>query len=590
MKSIHNLLTKTKNYYGNMLLMKKYMFAFLFLVAIPTIILSISYFVNINNSLYAEYKTNQEKMMQSTFFTVDESFRTLEQINKYFQSSTVLINYLQGKYEKDADVIHYYNNDIYNLFSYVQLTNDFISDIELYSFNDDILIIPPCIKSFEEFKNKKIIYQITPQKGMWITHFNGDKKSIIYLMKFYSENYHQELGVLRIEVDFRKILSLINKDTYNYIRVETPQGDYVFDGYNLHGINDNEKYDLNIINHTKVIVNTYKFPDEMGRLEIISNININTTYYQWELIKVSAFIVVLCAILGTFYFITYNIIVKRLKNFKKHITEIKDERIIPFKHIGSMDEVGFLMVSFNQLAERINNLIDKVYKEEILKKEAMYYALEAQINPHFLYNTLESIRMIAEENCDFDVSDQLYQLGSILRYTLSKNQDFTVIADEINYTEQYLNLFENRNKSNFSYKIHHHIDDDQVVIPKYIVQPLIENTIKHGFADKTTKCEIIIDMHENKEFIFIRVSDNGKGMTNENINTLNMQLKNSIPGEVLKFASGIGLFNVNDRIRFYCGNDTGLTLYSNKNEGLSVVAKLRKRGKQLQSLQSLKST
>lgn len=577
MRLIKGMIQKVLAYYSNMMLMKKYLLSFCLLVAIPTIIFSVNYFININETLNNEYQNNKEKVIHSSMNTVIDSIRGLQSINKYFQTSTVLSNYLQGKYEKDADVIHYYNNDINNLFSYIDLTNDLVVDMAIYSYSEEILLIPPYLLPIDTFAYGEYTKEITPQKGVWVMDNEGDVPALYYFMKFYSANYHQELGILSIQVDIEKLLSAIDRDIYDYMRLVTPDVTLNYDGYSLTAIGvAGEGIPVNDRGHRKLVLK-YALPPHLGDIYLVSQIDINTQYYKWELIKAVLYIVFLSVILGAFYFITYHTIVKRLKIFKKHISSMENERIVPFEEVHPMDEVGFLMLSFNQMADRINNLINRVYREEILKKEAMYYALEAQINPHFLYNTLESIRMVAEENCDFDVSDQLYLLGSILRYTLANNQDSTSIAEEISYTEKYLTLFKNRNKDNFIYEIHNHIEDPHVIIPKYIVQPLIENAIKHGFAKKLDTWQVLINVDESKEYTCITVSDNGKGMEQDAIDKLNTMLRDTAPGEVLHYDSGIGLFNVNDRIKFYGGDDTGLSVWQNDLGGLSVRAKIKKK-------------
>lgn len=577
MKTIIRHIKKIYTKYNNMMIMKKYLITFSILVVIPTVILSINYFLNINKSLYTEYKNKQEKVIQSSLNNMNDYIQTIESVNKYFQSSNILINYLSGHYEKDADVITYYNNDIYNLFSYIGVTNDSISDMILYSYNTDILLIPPYIQPMNKFNYGDYVKYIKPTKGVWITEDINNSTSLFYNTKYYDENYHHELGILSIKIELETLFSTMNKDIYDYIILQTPGGNYKYDGsiiekQDAYTINEfNKSYE----NDSKKIMVKYSLPKFLGDIYVVSRYNLDNIYHRNELFKAILFILLLCLILGSFYYITYKTIVKRLRVFKNHISSMKDERIIPMDEIKPMDEVGFLMLSFNQFADRINNLISKVYREEILKKEAMYYALEAQINPHFLYNTLEGIRMIAEENCDFDVSDQLYLLGSILRYTLSKNQDSTVIADEINYTIKYLKLFKNRNKGNFKYNIETDITNDQITIPKYIIQPLIENSIKHGFANKLDTCEIDIQITDDDSYVYIMVSDNGIGMEESKVVDMNKKLLETKSDEVLKYESGIGLFNVNDRIKLFNNNNSGLIIWINKKGGLSVQAKIK---------------
>lgn len=146
------------------------------------------------------------------------------------------------------------------------------------------------------------------------------------------------------------------------------------------------------------------------------------------------------------------------------------------------DEFGYLISNYNAMIARIDELVNRVQKVEILKKDAEFKMLQAQIQPHFLYNTLETMRMLARANDDSTVSEMAYSLGSLMRYSLSR-KDNTTIGEEWEYLRQYLAIHKIRMPD---LQIEWEKDEAATSIPcpRFILQPLVENSILHGFSKR----------------------------------------------------------------------------------------------------------
>lgn len=236
--------------------------------------------------------------------------------------------------------------------------------------------------------------------------------------------------------------------------------------------------------------------------------------------------------------------------------------------IESQDEIGLLSKSFNSMTSQIKTLINEVYLDKIRQKELELQMLQNQINPHFLYNTLESISMSALINKDDRTSEMASLLGNILRYGIGQNGDYVTVREEVKYLNDYIQL----QKSRFdSYSVVVDVEDailDQRMI-KLVLQPILENAIYHGMVHVKTNGVIkLIGYRKGDNLIFI-ICDNGRGMEDEQVLALNEYINDRNES----FQS-IGLKNVNKRIKLHYREEYGLEVYSSKDTGTKVVVTL----------------
>ena len=226
--------------------------------------------------------------------------------------------------------------------------------------------------------------------------------------------------------------------------------------------------------------------------------------------------------------------------------------------LETRDEVGRLANSYNSLIDRINSLIKEVYLERINANELELQMLQSQINPHFLYNTLESISMMATINDDDITADMAASLGSILRYSISDLNLPVSLGDEVNHVKQYFSLQEYRFKN--QYRLETDIEPSLLSLqtPKLMLQPIVENAIYHGMSTVRSGGLIRITGERKGRGVYeIRVTDNGAGIPAEKLESLNDYIN-----EKNENFSSIGLRNVNRRIKLFCGENAGVTVSS----------------------------
>lgn len=238
--------------------------------------------------------------------------------------------------------------------------------------------------------------------------------------------------------------------------------------------------------------------------------------------------------------------------------------------VESKDEIGNLTGMFNSMVKRINSLINEVYKQKIYHSELELQMLQAQINPHFLYNALESISMLAIMNDDDQTSEMASNLGHILCYGISNYNAEVSLYEEIENLKKYIAFQEMRFKSSYSITIDIRPELYDVKMIKMIIQPILENAIYHGMKDVVKDGKIVISAEiKDKNILELIVYDNGIGMTEEEVHDLNEYIQ----GNNQKYKS-IGLRNVNRRIKLQYGEKYGVFVESQKSIGTTVYASI----------------
>ncbi|MDE7428716.1 MAG: histidine kinase, partial [Lachnospiraceae bacterium] len=230
------------------------------------------------------------------------------------------------------------------------------------------------------------------------------------------------------------------------------------------------------------------------------------------------------------------------------------------------DEIGKLGEEFNYMLDSIENLIGQQYQYQLLANKAQYQALQAQINPHFLYNTLDTMSSIASiQDCDL-VSDLCQSLSNMFRYSLDMKYPYATVSREIAHLKNYIFVMNVRMRQEIRY--HFDIDDDALMysVPKISIQPLVENAVNHGLKNKRGEKNIYIKIWQAEGKLYVMVKDDGVGMDAEKFNRL---LKENDTG-LVEEGNSIGLLNINARLKMIYGEEYCLFIERAPGKGSSV--------------------
>lgn len=258
--------------------------------------------------------------------------------------------------------------------------------------------------------------------------------------------------------------------------------------------------------------------------------------------------------------------IKKLHDVTTTITKNDLQALMTSDNVDEITELG---MSFNIMIGKIKELLDSKIKEQENLKKAELRALQAQINPHFLYNTLDTIIWMAESKKTDDVVKIVSALSSFFRISLSKGMDWIAIGEELERIKSYLTIQKMRYRDILDFKIEVDETVAENTILKLVLQPLVENALYHGIKNKRQGGTIWVRARQNgPDEILLEVEDNGIGFTSQKLAQLRFELEED-SGD-FKFESGFGLGNVNKRIRLYYGKPYGLSIQSEYNVGTCV--------------------
>lgn len=241
----------------------------------------------------------------------------------------------------------------------------------------------------------------------------------------------------------------------------------------------------------------------------------------------------------------------------------------PEIYIGGSQEIRHLGHSIQQSYEQIDLLMKKIVLEQTERRKSELDALQSQINPHFLYNTLDSITWMVEGERNDDAVFMISQLAKLFRISLSKGRTVISIKDELQHAESYMNIQKVRYKNAFSVLFDVDPSIYSCCTVKLILQPILENAINYGVSSMDDCGEIIVKGRQENGIIILSVEDNGLGMSEEEVEFL-LTDSNRVP----KHGSGIGLVNVNNRIQILFGKEYGISVQSEPDEGTTVSIRI----------------
>lgn len=259
-----------------------------------------------------------------------------------------------------------------------------------------------------------------------------------------------------------------------------------------------------------------------------------------------------------------------IKELEKSVGILEEGNLHTPVYIGGSYEIQHLGNSISSMARRIQVLMSDIVTEHEAKRKQEFDTLQSQINPHFLYNTLDIIVWMIENEQKAEAVKVVTALARFFRISLSKGKSIIMVRDEIEHVRSYLMIQHMRFKNKFTYKIEVADDCNDLASLKLMLQPLVENAIYHGMEFMDGEGEILIKIWQDAGQLFFVVGDNGLGMNEEQVASLFTESMHSTS----KKGSGIGVKNVNERIKLYFGEQYGLTIRSVPDEGTEITIRL----------------
>jgi two-component system, sensor histidine kinase YesM len=559
------------------------LFIFLFVMIIVLLIVSLLTFRYVSSLL----KNNAEKQIQQVAIEANGRIESLyEQIN---MSSKLVIT--DEEVQRILTDVHHRKevsfSDRQRLMGHINRimgNTDGIFSIQLFAGKQQ-RILPLDEESLLNRIDKKWINEANRAKGrmVWIGEDPADKN---YFLAIRSVNL--------IEKQFRNGGYLIISVNRNHIKFANET-------------NNDDQYTILLDQDKKPIFNNYN-----GDIKIIIDsvehiIQLNQREYMvtkqsskltgWtvliltpvsELTKGMSGIrtgFILSGILGVFIFTICSfflstVITRPIVRLTKTMQLAGEGSLTLNPSVSSVNEINELNSTYNQLVKETNHLIQMVYQKEILRSRSELKALQAQINPHFLFNTLDALHWSLEEKNEEELSELVLAMSNLFRYTITNETDdeWVFLQDEINHISDYMEIMKMRFGNRLQWQISVPLEYELIKIPKLIIQPLVENAILHGAGNKVGNCLVSITVkpvkREEKDWVCISIEDDGPGMDKERLEWISLSMKTGGTSSVK--GKGMAISNVYKRlILYYKGiSHPDLWIESKLNEGTRISFEL----------------
>ncbi|GAB2572599.1 sensor histidine kinase [Gracilibacillus alcaliphilus] len=562
-------------------------FASVYIIVI-TVIGTLIYFMNIN-----QMKDNAQEMSivlsaQMTQ-TIDLYFRDIERMAISIFTDTdvqeALVNY-KNSTQVASDVV--IRNQLYgNIFNQSYPRED-VEGVTLYT---------PAGVNFSYYKSDGTRIGYEPAEEIWMkeigesndflllpTHReimpNGNEKLVIsFIRNIYEIPVRDRIGTLKIDINvdvFKELLEIENVDVLEeHLRVLilTDEGHVVYD--DKQALTGEKLRQLPMTADKSGTLEweetAYLFADDQSEFTGWHALTlINNDFVVHERNQVILFIGIsgaaaILIIAGISYLLSHNI-TKPFVNMMRNMKRVEQGDLAERMELSSNEEVNVSIRVYNSMLDSIHKLITEVYESSITEKNAKISALQSQINPHFLYNTLNIMKSISRVKGVEEVAEISESLADLFKYTMRGLGQHVYLEEEMVHIHNYIRIQQYRFRDRFI--VSEYITDEvkKVFIPKLLLQPIIENAVNHGLGGK--KREGIIEIYAYKEgdYLFVRIADNGQGMSEMKLEQLQQQLKKNI----VEAEGGVGLHNIAQRLRLVYGHRANLSIYSEEGVGTTV--------------------
>lgn len=496
------------------------------------------------------------------------------------------------KYESYTEVIQAYR-EYTDIRDYIQLYKE-ISSIRVYVVNSGALNNWEFIQPDNTLMAEAWYKEGIEQKGLAGWNLIKDERNgteQLSLIRSFPVDSLGEKGVLVINVDKQQLRSILDQESFTTLIVDdrnrvVGSNRVEHFGKNLSEIDEDEKilsgqegsYNT-VINGkaSKVVIANLNPENSWNGLRIVSIVSVSEiTREANQVIRLGAVVITVSLMVAVLLiYASASLLSGRLLRLSKHMSKVGAGSWEAYIHIDSKDEVGLLSKQFNALVRSVHDLVQEVQETnhqknlvEQRQSEMKFKMLASQIHPHFLFNSLESIRMEAHIRRQDDIADAVWLLSTLLRSSLEAGNSNIPLREEIERVRCYLEMQKFRYEDRLEYRLTVDPDLEGMLVPPLIIQPLVENSVLHGLDNREEGAVITVDVKKMPKGARVQVCDNGAGFSAERLADIRTELAGSVHEQESK---RIGLRNVNDRLVLLYGESSVLSIESELGTGTTIT-------------------
>lgn len=582
---------KNKYILNNYSIKSKLLLIYIVCVLVPIIVTDYIILSGIKKYSDNEQMINMQHVLDRVKYNISTRIEESMSIANDLYINSVLKNFLNKKYDNYRNFYEEYTDllRVTSINSYYTSSN--IYKLTLYTNNNTI-------------SDSAYFEKITPElkKTQWYKEAFDSKKSLICGIYFdrstiniLNDNPYRRISIinklngslnntqiLKIDLNYDKIFNEISNEKMNA---------------NLYVCNDKYILFSNVEDDSSKVEFRPSNTIEEKDLIFSESIKVSGTDEVWNVIitadkinifsklkESKKFILILMLFNVLLPTIMINILSKSFKDrillLNSYLDKVEYEEFNTIECDSSKDEIGKLIKSYNLMVCRIKELIEEVFVKnaekqalELAKKQSELRALQSQINPHFLFNTLESIRMRSLIKGENETGEIIEKLSVLLRKIVNWGEDNVTIEEEMIFVENYLNIQKYRFGDKLDFNLNVMENCKNIKIPKLSIIGFVENACVHGIEQVSHKANIYVTVFKNEENLFIEIIDTGIGMKTEKLNEIKSKLKN-LKIEMLNNSKSIGMINTCIRLQAYSNYSMKFDFDSTLNEGTEVMIQI----------------
>lgn len=498
------------------------------------------------------------------------------------------------QYVSTYDVVEAYR-DYSDMREYLRLYKE-LSNIRLYTDNATLLnnwelINPsPAIKESQWYQRAQRYDSLV---GWEYIEDERDKRKYLSLVRKVELEGSSKIGVLVINVNSQQLTSILNQESFDTMIVD--------DQNNIIASNRKERagkklaevsFDTELLGEgsgsydavvdgeaSKIVIEELKPMASRNALRIISVFSIESIMKEPNrVIKLSITVIAVSVLLAFFIIYSFSsLFSRRLLHLSRHINRVSTGDFDTSIKMDGRDEIGLLARQFNSMVRSINDLMYEVQASnaqnhllEQKQNDIRFKMLASQINPHFLFNALEAIRMEAHMKGQVEIARVVRLLGKMMRSNLEVGRSKVLLSQELEVVRCYLDIQQFRYEERLKYQFIVDPAVESLYMPPLIVQPLVENAVIHGLDNTTNGAMVTVNIRQEENHAVFTITDNGAGIAPDRLEQIRSTLE---IGEEQEGAR-IGLRNVHDRLKLSYGAEYGLSIESRLNEGTSITFRI----------------
>lgn len=559
-----------------------------------------------NNATEQAFLKDTQKLLKESKLDIENKMDICYRVINALSSDYDIMSYLKDWDKIDKTTIVDFSLSMKKKFEQIRFLSPDVYQFRVFISNKNFPEIGSDIYSDTRLPNINTLLDELSERpdGLWLPDHIEDnynmgiieRKKVVSLYALLRYSHDRNLGVtevtMPVETFFRHMFSQSENKNLFACAIDS-NNNIIFDSQSefskrykldkdslktlLNGFNIKEKsgtVPIRIENIPMKMV--YDYVDKLGCsiCYIVTNENITRSLENTKMLIIAESLVSLLVLSVLIYLLT-KIIFKKMKQIIASMRKVEEGKFDLRVVISGQDEMSEMAYHFNRMLNKLGNLISEVIKKQEAKKNAEIRALFAQINSHFIINTLENIRMLAEVDSKYEIADAITSLGKLLRYGLKWTSEFAALKEEIEYIRNYIDLVNIR--YDFEIKLELEIPPELMdyKVLKVSLQPVVENAIHRGIEPLACDGILTIQASTYQDYVLIEITDNGIGMDEERLNNVRRSIDTDTALESQENnGNGIGLRNVNERIKLVYGEKYGIDITSKKDSYTKVIMRL----------------